>query len=281
MGNQMKHIAGYLDHIHYSGPLAPTFDTLYQLHLQHTQSIPFENLSSFTGTEVRLGIPALLEKFTVAKRGGYCFEQNAVFQYVLEQIGFKTIGLAARVRLNVADDVTTPRSHMLLLVEADGEQWIADTGFGGMTLTVPIRFAVNEIQNTPHGQYRLTHEREFYRLEARIKNEWTVLYIFDLTAHYPVDYVVYNWYVSTHPSSHFVTSLIAARPVKAGRHVLNGTQYSYYPLVGEAEKTQLGSVDEIRGVLEEIFHIRTADVVGLDERLERLISDAGSEISLR
>ena len=281
MERQMKNITAYLDHIQYGSALAPTFDTLYQLHLRHTRSIPFENLSSFTGAAVRLDIPALLEKLTILKRGGYCYEQNALFQYVLEQIGFRTTGLAARVRLNVADEVMTPRSHMLLLVEADGEQWIADTGFGGMTLTIPIRFAINEIQNTPHGQYRLMRERELYRLEARIKNAWTVLYVFDVTAHYPADYEVYNWYVSTHPSSHFVTSLVAARPEKAGRHVLHGTQYSFYPLVGEAEKTQLGSVDEIRGVLEEIFHIRTADVVGLDERLERLVSDAGPETSLR
>ena len=273
MGRQLKSIAAYLDQIQYDGVLTTTFDTLYQLHLRHTQSIPFENLSSYTGAQVRLDIPALLEKFTIAKRGGYCYEQNTVFQYVLEQIGFKTTGLAARVRLNVADDVITPRSHMLLLVEADGEQWIADTGFGGMTLTVPIRFAVDEIQNTPHGQYRLTRDRELYRLETRIKNEWTVLYVFDLTAHYAADYEVCNWYVSTHPGSHFVTSLVAARPEQAGRHVLHGTQYSFYPLGGEAEKKQLGSVSEIKGLLEDVFRIRTAEVVGLDARLGKLITE--------
>ncbi|ARU27931.1 arylamine N-acetyltransferase [Cellvibrio sp. PSBB006] len=273
MERQLKNIAAYLDQIQYGGVLTTTFDTLYQLHLRHTQSIPFENLSPFTGTQVHLDIPALLEKFTVAKRGGYCYEQNTVFQYVLEQIGFRTTGLAARVRLNMADDVITPRSHMLLLVEADGEQWIADTGFGGMTLTVPIRFAVDEIQNTPHGQYRLTRDREHYRLETRIKNEWTVLYVFDLTAHYAADYEVCNWYVSTHPGSQFVTSLVAARPEQAGRHVLHGTQYSFYPLVGEAEKKQLGSVSEIKGLLEGVFRIRTAEVVGLDARLGKLITE--------
>ena len=273
MEPELKNIAAYLDQIQYGGVLTTTFDTLYQLHLRHTQSIPFENLSSYTGAQVRLDIPALLEKFTIAKRGGYCYEQNTVFQYVLEQIGFKTTGLAARVRLNVADDVITPRSHMLLLVEADGEQWIADTGFGGMTLTVPIRFAVDEIQHTPHGQYRLTRDREHYRLETRIKNEWTMLYVFDLTAHYAADYEVCNWYVSTHPGSHFVTNLVAARPERAGRHVLHDTQYSFYPLVGEAEKKQLGSVSEIKDLLDDVFRIRTAEVVGLDARLGKLITE--------
>lgn len=92
----MKDIAAYLDHIQYSGALTPTVDTLYHLHLQHTQSIPFENLSPFTGAEVRLDIASLLEKFTVLKRGGFCYEQNTVFKYVADQIGFNTLGLAAR-----------------------------------------------------------------------------------------------------------------------------------------------------------------------------------------
>ena len=93
--------------------------------------------------------------------------------------------------------------------------------------------------------------------------------------------VLLFWYVATHPSSHFVTSLVVARPEKAGRHVLHGTQYSFYSLTGEADKRQLNSVDEIKGVLEDIFRIRTAGVVGLDERLERLVSGVGSETSLR
>ncbi len=268
----MKDIAAYLDHIQYDGALAPTFDTLYQLHLHHTQFIPFENLSSFTGAEVRLDIPSLLEKFTVLKRGGFCYEQNTLFKYVLEQIGFSTIGLAARVRLNVPDDVVTPRSHMMLLVEADGEQWVADTGFGGMSLTVPIRFITNETQTTPHGQYRLIRANELYHLEANVKEEWKLLYTFDLTPHYPADYEVYNWYVSRHPGSHFVTNLVAARADKQGRHALSNTQYSFYPSGAEAERKQLFSVNGIKEVLENKFHIRTADVIGLDARLEELIT---------
>lgn len=268
----MKDIAPYLDLIGYDGTLAPSFNTLCQLHLRHTQSIPFENLSPLTGTEVRLDIPSLLEKFTIRRRGGYCYEQNTLFQYVLEQLGFHTTGLAARVRLNASDDVITPRSHMLLLVEADGERWIADTGFGGMTLTAPIRFAMDEAQDTPHGQYRLTCENGIYRLEARVKDEWKILYAFDLAQHYAPDYEVGNWYVSRHPSSHFVTSLVVALAAKEGRHILHGTQYSFYPLAGEAEKRQVDSVDDIKELLESVFHIRTSEAAGLDARLAALLA---------
>lgn len=271
----MKDIAPYLDLVQYNGPLAPSFETLYQLHVLHTRTIPFENLSPLTGMEVRLDIPSLLQKFTVERRGGYCYEHNSLFKHVLDQLGFRTIGLAARVRLNTPDEVVTPRSHMLLLVEADGQQWIADTGFGGMSLTAPIRFAMDEVQDTPHGKYRLTCASGIYRLQSCVKDEWKDLYAFDLTPHYPADYEVYNWYVSRHPSSHFVSSLVATRAAKEGRHVLHDTQYSFYPLAAEAEKRQVDSVIEIKELLRNVFHIRTAGVSGLDERLDAVIAATG------
>lgn len=265
-------ISPYLDLIRYDGALVPSIDTLYQLHLRHTQTIPFENLSPLTGMEMRLDVASLLEKFTVHRRGGYCYEHNILFQYVLEQLGFTTIGLAARVRLNVPDDVITPRTHMLLLVQAEGQQWIADTGFGGMTLTVPIRFSMDDVQDTPHGQYRLTHENGIYRLETRIKDVWRVLYVFDLTPNYLPDYEVSNWYVSRHPASHFVTSLVAARAAEEGRYALHDTLYSFYPLVGEMEKRRLHCVDDIKNLLENTFHIGIAAVAGLDARLKAIIA---------
>lgn len=271
----MKDIAPYLDLIQYDGALVPSFETLYQLHVLHTHTIPFENLSPLTGTEVRLDIPSLLQKFTADRRGGYCYEHNGLFQHVLEQFGFRTVGLAARVRLNVPDGVVTPRSHMLLLVETGDQRWIADTGFGGMTLTAPLRFVVDEVQDTPHGQYRLASGSGIYRLEAKVKGAWQVLYAFDLTPNYPADYDVCNWYVSSHPGSHFVTNLVAARAAKEGRHVLHDMQYSFYPLGAEAEKRQVHSVDEIKNLLENVFHIRTAGVSGLDERLEAVIAMGG------
>lgn len=268
----MNAIAPYLDLIGYDGTLAPSFNTLRQLHVQHTQTIPFENLSPLTGMEVRLDIPSILDKFTIRRRGGYCFEHNGLFQYVLEQLGFKSTGLAARVRLNVPDDVITARTHMLLLVEADGEQWIADTGFGGMTLMAPIRFAMDEAQDTPHGQYRLTCEGGIYRLEARVREEWKILYVFDLVKHYRPDYEVSNWYVSRHPASHFVKDLVVARAAEEGRHVLYNTQYSFYPQAGEAEKRQVYSVTEIKELLEHVFHIRASEAAGLDAKLDALIA---------
>ena len=260
-------ISSYLEFIQYEGQRQPTWETLHALHVKHTRSIPFEGLSPFTGMEVSVDMDSLMAKFIKQGRGGYCYEHNSLFQYILRNMGFTVQGLAARVRLNVPDNVVTPRSHMLLLVEAEGEKFIADTGFGGLTLTAPIRLVADIIQATPHGPYRLLRNGEEFCLQTKAKDEWRDLYIFDLVPQHPQDYEVFNWYTSTHPTSPFVNDLIAARPVESGRHALLNSQYSFYRLDGGAEKRLLNSIDEIREVLENEFRISTSTIPGLDSRL--------------
>ncbi len=260
-------ISSYLDFIQYEGQRQPTWETLHALHVRHTRSIPFESLSPFTGMEVSLGIDSLMDKFIKQGRGGYCYEHNSLFQYILQNMGFTVQGLAARVRLNVPDNVVTPRSHMLLLIEVEGEKFIADTGFGGLTLTAPIRLVADIVQDTPHGPYRLLRKGAEFCLQTRAKDEWRDLYIFDLVPQYPQDYEVFNWYTSSHPTSLFVNELIAARPVETGRHALLNGQYSFYYLDGGVEKRLLNSIDEIKEVLENEFRIATSTIPGLDSRL--------------
>lgn len=268
----MADIASYLELIQYQGPYKATQDVLRALHIRHTRAIAFECLSPFTGTAVSLDVDALIEKFTVQKRGGYCYEHNTLFQHILRDIGFKAQGLAARVRLNIPVDVATPRTHMLLLVEAQGESFIADTGFGRLTLTAPIRLVPNIVQDTPHGPYRLIPEGDGFCLQTKSKADWQDLYIFDLTPYHSADYEVCNWYTSTHPQSSFVNELIAARPVPTGRHVLHNRQYSFYRLNGQADRRQLDSLAEIKHLLENEFRIATSGLPRLDARLSELLA---------
>ena len=108
----------------------PTLNTLQALHLAHATHIPFENLDVLWGRPSALDIDTLAAKLIDGRRGGYCFEQNALFAAVLEQIGFPMIRLAARVRLGAAR--IGPRTHMLLAVGIEGEKWLADVGSEGM-----------------------------------------------------------------------------------------------------------------------------------------------------
>lgn len=262
----------YFQRIGYGGDRAPTLKTLAAIHLHHAQTIAFENLNSWLKQPVALDLAALQQKLIQQGRGGYCFEQNALFRAVLMALGFPVTNLAARVMWNVPAGVINPRSHMLLRVEVDGRSYLADVGFGGLTLTAPLRLAAGIEQRTPHEPFRLIEADSGYILQAKLEQEWRSLYRFDLQEQQLPDYEVSNWYVSTHPKSIFVNSLIAARPDSAGRYMLRDNQLTIHTLDGRMERRILTTETELRAALEDLFHINLSAIADLDAALQRLAS---------
>ena len=65
---------------------------------RHASTVPFENIDIVLGRVISLNLGDLQDKLVKARRGGYCFEQNALFAAALESLGFKVTRLAARVR---------------------------------------------------------------------------------------------------------------------------------------------------------------------------------------
>lgn len=263
-------LEGYLDRIGLSGRPVADLPTLRELHRLHPQAIAFENLSPLLGEPVLLDIPALQDKLVTRRRGGWCFEQNLFFSHVLRTVGFQVKTLAARVRWNVPPGVTTARSHMLMLVTVDGVRHIADVGFGGLVLTAPLRLEAGVEQETPHERHRLVPSGDAFILEARVAGEWQALYVFDLHEQIQADYEVSNWYLAHHPQSQFVTGIIAARTHDHERHALRNTRYAVHR-GAETERRHIGSVAEMRAVLEGPMRIALPRHPELDRRLQRVI----------
>jgi len=139
----------YFQRIDYDGERTPTLATLRAIHVRHATMIPFENLTPLLRQPVRLDLASLQDKLIHHGRGGYCFEQNLLLRAVLLALGFQVSGLAARVRWNVPDEVITARGHMLLRVALAGQAYLADVGFGGLTLTAPLALIPDREQPTP------------------------------------------------------------------------------------------------------------------------------------
>jgi N-hydroxyarylamine O-acetyltransferase len=263
----------YMARIGYSGPRDPTLETLRALHLLHPQAIAFENLDPLFGRlPVRLDTNSLIEKLVYQKRGGYCFEQNLLFGHVLSALGFHVSGLAARIRWNQPDGARTPRGHMLLNVQVDGKDYIADVGFGALTLTAPLRLSAGLEQETPHERFRLVAQDGLFRMDARIGADWRSVYVFDLQEQVRGDYEIASYYLSSHPDSHFLGSLIAARPFVGGRYALLGKRLTVHALGAPSEGRILNSVAELRDVLSSLFLI---DVPGdHDDVLASVVQEA-------
>jgi N-hydroxyarylamine O-acetyltransferase len=261
----------YLQRIGYDGSRAPTLATLSAIHRHHALAIPFENLTPFLKQPVRLDVPSLVQKIVDEGRGGYCFEHNLLLRAVLTTLGFEVSGLAARVRWNVPDEVITSRGHMLLRVELDQQTYIADVGFGGLTLTAPLRLVTEAEQQTPHEPFRLLLHGSGYSLQAKLDQAWKPLYTFDLQEQYQPDYEVTNWYLSNHPESHFVTGLIVARPDVDRRYALRNNHYAVRHLDGTTERQTVTTVPALCAILADTFRITLPDASALEPALQRLI----------
>jgi N-hydroxyarylamine O-acetyltransferase len=245
-------LARYASRIGYTGGFHADLATLRALHLAHATHIPFENIDVLMGRTPALDVESLARKFLDDRRGGYCYEQNTFFAAVLEDCGFLVTRLAARVRWGAPAGAVRPRTHMLLAVEADGETHVADVGFGGDGLLLPIALRPGEPAKQFAWEYRIVAEGDLFVLQSIRPEGWLDLYSFTLEAQYPVDYQVANWYTSTHPNSVFHNMLRVQLPGPEVRLMLVNRTLTETRVARSTETAIADDADLLR-VLEERF----------------------------
>jgi N-hydroxyarylamine O-acetyltransferase len=256
-------VEAYCRRIGYRGGLTPSPEVLRELHIAHVGAIPFENLDVLLGVPVRLDLSSLQSKLVDSRRGGYCFEQNTLFKAVLESIGFKVDGVAARVVMG--ETTPRPRLHMALIVHAAGELYLADVGFGGDGLLEPLPFEEGEFK-FPLVSYKLSETLGEWRLSGSLGRGWEQLYVFTLEPQHAVDYDVANYYTSTHPDSVFRKTLTAQRVTPTERLILRRRELTVIREEG-VFKQEIGSAEEIRQLLRERFDIHLRDDRMITEEL--------------
>ena len=121
----------------------PTRETLARLQSAHVTTVPFETLSitgppgaPADGEGVTLSVPALYEKIVERERGGFCYELNGLFGWLLAELGFEVDRLAAAV---VGDDGSPrpPANHHALRVRLEAP-YLVDVGLGLPKLRKPV-----------------------------------------------------------------------------------------------------------------------------------------------
>ena len=258
---------GYFTRIGYGGPTDISLGTLRALHAMHPRAIPFENIDALMGVSVEFDVASLQDKIFRQGRGGYCFEHNLIFMHALEALGFAVSGLAARVLWGQPEETITARSHMLLRIELGGRIFIADVGFGGLTLTAPLLLEPGLEQDTPHEAFRIVETGDHFRLQANIGDDWRTLYRFDMSQAYEVDYRVASHFLSTHPSSHFLSTLVAALALPDRRYALRNNRLSTHHAGGRSEQREIATAIELAEVLENQLAIIIPDRAAFETRL--------------
>ena len=249
----------YCRRIGYDGPRDASIGTLRAVAHRHATTIPFENLGVLAHGAPALDDETVATKLVERRRGGYCYELNALLLAALRALGFDVLPLSARVRYALPRGAPTPRSHMVLCVATEEGRMLVDAGFGGLTPTAPVRLDVREAQSTPHEDVRIVEDDGGYLLQAHLGGTWSDLYFFDLVPQHPVDYLQQNWYTATRPGALFANHLVVALPSREGRRTLFNRTMTWRPRHGPSEATTLASSEALREALATHFALQPGD----------------------
>jgi N-hydroxyarylamine O-acetyltransferase len=256
----------YLRRINYAGSIAPTLDTLQAIHRLHPQHIPFENLDPLMERPVRLQLSDIEQKLLLERRGGYCLEHNLLLKANLESMDYAVTAVSAGVLWGHETGYEpTQHSHIALIVDVGGNTWLTDVGFGGPTMTAPLRLRESE-QETPHGRYRLTGGFPKWKLEAEIVGEWRPLYEFTTAPMSEGDLVAMNDFAMQRHRE----NLLVARVDGNKRHGLRNARLNTHEN-GETTTRMLTSLLELRDVLTNVFGIQLPETDRLDPALEKAL----------
>jgi len=240
--------AEYLERLAAPRPPAADEAALRALHRAHLHAVPFENLDIHLGRRIRLGPEALFEKIVRERRGGFCYELNGLFGWLLEALGFSVTRLSARV-YSSAGALGAEYDHLALRVDLPGDRpFLCDVGFGeGFLEPLPLR--PGEHAEGDHA-YRLSAEGDdwLYEFRRARSERWERQYRFTLRPRRMEEFEAMCLWHQTSPESPFTRRRLCTLAVAGGRVTLSegklietrGTDRKTTPVEGlEAEAAVL------------------------------------------
>jgi N-hydroxyarylamine O-acetyltransferase len=205
----------YLDRIQYQELLSPDIQTLIGLHRKHLLNIPFENLDIQWGRPLSLELEQLHNKIIGQQRGGFCYEMNHLFGWLLASLGFEVQRIAAQVHNE--EKPGDYFDHMALVVN---NTWLCDIGFGGGSFMEPLSLETTQQQKDAGGTFQIEHLSENqWLLSSRLKatEPMKPVYYFDLTPRKIAEFEPECIRKQQDPQSSFVTRKICTMATPDGR----------------------------------------------------------------
>jgi N-hydroxyarylamine O-acetyltransferase len=263
----------YLDRIGYTGNLEPNLETLIGLHRAHLQTIPYENLEIHFGRTLELDLERIFERLVLERRGGWCYEMNGLFAWVLREIGFDVRLVSTQVTRSDGS-LMAPGDHVALIVKFDSglktgleQNWLVDVGWGNGFLD-PLPLEVG------------TYTQGFleYRLESHA-DAWTFFnqqygadgFSFRLEPdHFKQpdlgEFQERCTWLQSSPESGFVRVTVCQRFTPEGINTLRGAVLTTIRSSGKLERT-ISSFEEYEQVLREDFKLEVPNLHELWEKV--------------
>lgn len=215
-------------------------------------TVPFENLDIHLGIPIVLSVPAFFEKIVGRRRGGFCYELNGLFAWLLAELGFAVVLHSARVFSGAG--VSPEFDHLVLSVQLQ-DRWIADVGFGDSSLE-PLRIAPDDASNTEG--YSIVESAGTLEMQRQRHRIVEPLYVLTLEPRRLDEFEARSRFQQTSPDSHFTRSTVCSRATPDGRITLSGRRL-IVTSGDRRDERELRGRDEYRRVLEREFGIALTD----------------------
>ena len=231
-----------------------TVSTLQEAHLRN---VPFENFSILGGEDVEIDRHTLFEKVVDRRRGGFCYELNTLFAWLLSELGVETTVVECRMR---RDDGTfgQPFDHMGVLVHLDGDSYLADVGAGRFA-RAPLPMD-GDVVSDVGGSFRVAPaEDDAYHVEVRTDGSWETKYRFTTEPRSLADYEEMCTYHQTSSESGFTQRLTCTKATSSGRITLSDRSFTTTER-GEKHRRAVSSPAERRRIVEESFGMPAEEI---------------------
>lgn len=250
-----KNITAYLDRIGYNGSHEPNAENLALIQYAHLLSVPYENLDILMGIPLSLEIDALYDKVVRRGRGGYCFELNELFGWLLRGLGYNVTDYVSRYLRG--ESGIPKRRHQVLSVECPGgERFLCDVGVGAVIPMAPVPYIFDTEFSDPVGAvYSLRRDPVWgVVLTEAHGGQWRDVYGFTEEVQLDPDFIFASFWCEHSSDSPFNKDCMLSIRKPGKRITLDGLLLREFSREGVTER-ELTKAERL-AAFEEIFGLR-------------------------
>lgn len=249
----------YLDQINYYGPTEPSLENLTIIQRQHLLHIPYENLDLMNGVPLNLDAGALFQKIILNQRGGYCFELQGLFYYLLKSLGYLVTQYAGRF-MDEPGDIQM-RRHRILVVELEDKRYVCDAGVRSESPRCPLELTEGLVQTDGISEYRYQKDPFFgwVLMQREAGKDWKHMLGFTKEVQIDVDFIMPSFYCEKHPDSTFNKFMKVSIFTPDSDLTIVGNTFKVYRGGKVVERHELQTNEDAVKLLKDTFGIQVPD----------------------
>lgn len=230
----------------------PNLEFLKTLHKSHLLHIPFENLDIHYHRRIDLEIRRLYEKIIVHKRGGFCYELNALFLHLLNNLGFDAHLGSARVYKD--GNVLSPAfDHMVVFVMLPEGIFLCDVGFGSLFIE-PKSLQKHQpvLDYTRYYLFDSDPDENWILKRSKDGNDYQSVYNFEIKSRELIEFIPKCNFHQESMDSDFKKKKMITQLTQNGRITLTDRKLKITQF-GEIQEKEIMNEDEFFAALEQHF----------------------------